>query len=79
MRESEAKQERENKKKKKKREERGEEAGVAKVPSICAGLSALREGPRSIPTRSNKAFSLSSPQNTKQNGGEKGRVVVEGG
>lgn len=57
----------------------GEEAGAAKVPSICAGLSALREGPRSIPTRSNKAFSLSSPQNTKQNGGEKGRVVVEGG
>lgn len=47
---------------------------IVKVPPVCVCLHAPCEGPRSIQTRSNKAFPLSSLQNTKQNGeGERER------
>lgn len=58
---------------------RRETAASAKGPPVCAGLSTPSAGPRSIPTQSNKAFPLSSPQNTKQSGeGEGARDEVVG-
>lgn len=49
-----------------------ESAASAKGPLVCAGLATPSAGPRSIQTQSNKAFPLSSPQNTKQSGEGKG-------
>ena len=58
---------------------RQESAASAKGPPVCAGLATPSAGPRSIQTQSNKAFPLSSPQNTKQSGeGEGGREGEEG-
>lgn len=51
---------------------RQESAASAKGPPACAGLATPSAGPRSIQTQSNKAFPLSSPQNTKQTGEGKG-------
>lgn len=51
----------------------GAEAAVTeKGPAQCVSQSPPSEGPRSIQTRSNKAFPLSSLQNTKQNRGREG-------
>lgn len=43
-----------------------------KGPPVCVGLATPSAGPRSIQTQSNKAFPLSSPQNTKQSGEGRG-------
>lgn len=51
---------------------RQQSAASAKGPLVCAGLATPSAGPRSIQTQSNKAFPLSSPQNTKQSGEGKG-------
>lgn len=54
-------------------------AASAKGPPVCVGLATPSAGPRSIQTQSNKAFPLSSPQNTKQSGeGRGGRQGEEG-
>lgn len=58
---------------------RQQSAASAKGPPVCAGLATPSAGPRSIQTQSNKAFPLSSPQNTKQSGeGKGGREGEEG-
>lgn len=58
---------------------RQQSAAFAKGPPVCAALATPSAGPRSIQTQSNKAFPLSSPQNTKQSGEGKGRRGGEEG